>query len=281
MTIQNQGPGLPAHPVTDTRSFIPLLLVAAGCLIFAIAVLALPMMRDNLAGVDNSPQDTPAPLKRDVAQIPEPKIAALPQSEAAPETADPADVVTRAQVPLLAIRFTPIDRVTAVAITEQLRQPIRLIDTGVPKRDLPMLTDDVLTILVPDGGQIDPSLREMLIEAVRQRQSDAYIRVLLNTAVERDQIEVPPILRTTTGALDTYSLLKAMAQTVGSPIPKIPQDVDTNGIQKIVEGDSLARLALRYYGQPLKFDLILAANPQIDPQDPVLVPGDVIQMPKP
>lgn len=209
-----------------------------------------------------------AALRRDAAQ------------KAAPQLPE-YDVVARAQMPLLTVSFTPIDRVTSAAITEQLRQPIRLINVGVPKRDLPQLTDDVLRLLSPAKADGAETLKTLLNEAIQQRQSDAYIRVLMNTAVERGQFDIPTTLRTTDGRLDTYSMLKAMAQTAGTPVPVMPEDVQTNGTQKIVPGDSLARLALRYYGQPLKYDIILAANPQIDPRDPILRPGDVIQMPKP
>ncbi|MEP4195107.1 MAG: LysM domain-containing protein [Aliishimia sp.] len=282
------------------KSNLPLLLIATAFLTLTI-VLILLQSDENTHVASRVPTTASSPQPEVVAQttasiptpsIPEPSSAAEPlngplaaalRADNAPvEELEPQyDVVARAQMPLLSVSFTPIDRVTSAAITEQLRQPIRLINIGVPKRDLPTLTDDVLTLLSPKNAQSSQGMQDLLTDAVTQRQSDAYIRVLLNTAAERGQFEVPPTLRTTTGTFDAYSLLKAMAQTAGSPVPKMPKRVETNGTQKIVPGDSLARLALRYYGQPLKYDIILAANPQIDPRNPILTPGDVIQMPKP
>ena len=239
----------------------------------------------SVAPVSAPTEPTPEPVPEQTAAAPlnAPLAAALrrdAEEQRAPQLPE-YDVVARAQMPLLTVSFTPIDRVTSAVITEELRQPIRLINVGVPKRDLPQLTDDVLALLSPTGAGSPDALKDLLNEAIRQRQSDAYIRVLLNTGVERGTFDIPPTLRTTDGAFDAYSLLKAMAQTAGTPVPVIPEEVETNGIQKIVPGDSLARLALRYYGQPLKYDLILAANPQINPANPVLTPGDVIQMPRP
>lgn len=247
--------GLPDGMETQTAAAAP-----------APRTVAPPQTQTEQSSALNGP--LAAALRRDAVQQTAPQL---------PEY----DVVARAQMPLLTVSFTPIDRVTSAAITEQLRQPIRLINVGVPKRDLPQLTDDVLRLLSTADADGADTLKTLLNEAIQQRQSDAYIRVLLNTAVERGQFDIPPTLRTTDGRLDAYSMLKAMAQTAGTPVPVMPEDVQTNGTQKIVPGDSLARLALRYYGQPLKYDIILAANPQIDPRDPILRPGDVIQMPKP
>lgn len=292
--LTDQGRAAPfqarAQEAEQRNSNLRLLVIAAAFLCVAIALV---LWQPDLAGPAASGRETAATTT--AARMPGTEAASTPLNaplaaalrrdaagEAAPQaTAPEYDAVARAQMPLLTVSFTPIDRVTSAVITEQLRQPIRLIDVGVPKRDLPQLTDDVLALL--SAAPIDgaDALKSLLNEAIRQRQSDAYIRVLLNTAVERGAFGIPHALRTTDGALDAHALMKAMAQTAGTPVPVMPEQVETNGTQKIVPGDSLARLALRYYGQPLKYDIILAANPQIDPRDPVLTPGDVIQMPRP
>lgn len=77
-------------------------------------------------------------------------------------------------------------------------------------------TADALALRSADETRGKPVLARMVTDAIRQRQSDAY------------------------------SLLKAIAQIAGTPAPTMAQDVETNGSQKIVAGDSLARLALRY-----------------------------------
>lgn len=283
-----------SEPMTSTtRTNIPLLLIATAFLGVTILLVMLQPGSDSTTPTKTAiaqpvaPQPEPsAPAATERASTPlnGPLAAALradSDAQTPVQAAAEPDVVSRAFNPLLTNIFTPIERVTSAYIIEELRQPIRLINVGVPKRDLPTLIDDVLVLLSPNATKQQPELRALLVEAISQRQSDAYIRELLSLAIERDGVTMPTTLRTTTGTLDAFSMLKAMAQTAGTPVPVFPDNVETNGTQKIVPGDSLARLALRYYGQPLKYDLILAANPQIDPMNPVLTPGDVIQMPKP
>jgi nucleoid-associated protein YgaU len=282
------------HDREPRGSNLRLLLLATS---FLIVTIGLVLWQPHLPGAPDaqtSQTAASAPLATAAggsAVSNDPLAAALRRQAAVMEAAEragrerqqqqEAQTVTRAQMPLLTVSFTPIERMTSLAILEELRQPLRLINVGVPKRDLPQLADDVLKLLSPVQAEAPEALKEMLVEAIRQRQSDAYIRVLLTTGAERGTFPIPPTLRTTDGRFDAYSLLRAMAQTAGNPVPVMPDDVQTSGTQKIVPGDSLARMALRYYGQPLKYDIILAANPQIDPLNPVLTPGDVIQMPKP
>ncbi len=295
--LKDKGRAAPVEtgvPIREPKnSNLRLLLLATGILIVTIGLV---LWQPHLTGIPDTPAPQTAALQPQTGAAErtastDPLAAALRRQTAVTEAAQSAgrerqqareaQTVSRAQMPLLTVSFTPIERMTSLSILEELRQPIRLINVGVPQRDLPQLAEDVLTLLSPVQAPASAPLKDMLIEAVRQRQSDAYIRVLLTTAAERGTITIPPTLRTVEGTFDAYSLLKAMAQTAGNPVPMMPEDVQTSGTQKIVPGDSLARMALRYYGQPLKYDIILAANPQIDPLNPVLTPGDVIQMPKP
>ena len=192
-----------------------------------------------------------------------------------------ANTLARPQFALFSNTFTPLDQVTSAMIKQQMRQPIRLIDTGAEQRSIPSLTQDAITRLVLPNESIDPKLAKLISEAVFERQSDEYIRKLVNSVAQREDILIPATLRKTDGSWDTYSLVKGMAQMAGGPLSGANVLVGTNGTQRIVTGDSLARIALRYYGQPFKYDIILAANPQIDPLNPRLVPGELIQMPLP
>lgn len=299
------------HAIDEPRrSNLPLLLIAATFLCLTIALVVLqPMLTgedDNFAAAETTAKSVPA-------VVPAPAAAPAPERQvvtAEPTVTSKEETVTRAaavplsppvvnstpeidlskinanavapsQFALFANTFTPLDRVTSAVIKQQLRQPIRLINSGAVKRDVPTLANDVISLLSSGSTSIDPRLRRLISEAVLERQSDDYIRELVNTVAKREALTVPVTLRTTDGQWEVYSLLKGMAQLAGGPAPKASADVETNGTQRIVPGDSLARIALRYYGQPFKYDIILAANPQIDPQNPVLRPGDYIQMPKP
>lgn len=192
-----------------------------------------------------------------------------------------ANALARPQFALFSNTFTPLDQVTSAVIKQQMRQPIRLTATAVEQRTIPSLTEDAISRLTLANERLDPKLIQLISAAVIERQSDEYIRSLVNSVAPREGIRIPATLRKTDGTWDTYSLIKGMAQMTGGPLSLTTVQQGTNGTQRIVTGDSLARIALRYYGQPFKFDIILAANPQIDPLNPLLEPGALIQMPKP
>ncbi|WP_299618663.1 hypothetical protein [uncultured Tateyamaria sp.] len=128
----------------------------------------------------------------------------------APLLSDPAPdatEVTRADASLL-----DLDGLSASeAVSRQLRQPIRLTETGVKHRDLRTLTADVLQGFghtVHDG---DP-LHALLVQALTEGQSNAYIDALLNTALARGDFKLPTQLRLTSGRLNTPALLAALVR---------------------------------------------------------------------
>jgi len=192
-----------------------------------------------------------------------------------------ANVISRPHFASFSNTFVPLDQVTSAIIKQQMRQPIRLTNVGTKQRTIPSLTQDAITRLNLPNETVDPKLADLISAAIFERQSDQYIRKLVNSVVQREDIRIPSVLRKTDGSWDTYSLVKGMAQMAGGPLSGTGTLVGTNGTQRIVTGDSLARIALRYYGQPFKYDIILAANPQIDPLNPKLVAGELIQMPLP
>ena len=300
--------------VSEPQSNMTLMLIAAGFLCLTIALVVLqPLLTSSSTPSAPAPiaqtsesEPTPEPEPQDLVIVDADPIVAGPdpiiepaedtvtQAARAPlsTSLEPsvaqidlskvnANDIVRPQFALFSNTFTPLDRVTSATIKQQMRQPIRLIDTGTGKRDIPTLTSETLSHLSLGRDTVDPKLTDLVATAVFERQSDMYIRELVNTAANREPMTIPATLRTTKGDWDTYSLLKSMAKSVGGPISGPVGDVQTNGFQRIVPGASLARIALRYYGDPLKYDIILAANPQIDPINPVLKPGDTIQMPRP
>jgi len=113
--------------------------------------------------------------------------------------------VTRAETSLLEPQ--PIS--AAEAVSRQLRQPIRLTDTDARHTDLRSLTGIVLIGFGHTPAQ-DDRLQSLLVQALTEGQSNAYIDALLNTAAARGEFSLPRQLTTVTGRLDTETLLAAL-----------------------------------------------------------------------
>lgn len=115
--------------------------------------------------------------------------------------------VTRADASLL-----DLDGLSASeAVSRQLRQPIRLTDTGVQHRDLRTLTAHVLQGFGHDVHD-DDRLHALLVQALTEGQSNAYIDALLNTAAARGDFAPPTQLRMASGRLNTPALLAALVR---------------------------------------------------------------------
>lgn len=115
--------------------------------------------------------------------------------------------VTRADASLL-----DVQRVSASeAVSRQLRQPIRLTDTDARHTDLRSLTSAVLIGFGHTPGQND-RLQGLLVQALTEGQSNAYIDALLNTAAARGEFALPRQLTTAAGRLDTETLLMALVR---------------------------------------------------------------------
>lgn len=88
--------------------------------------------------------------------------------------------------------------------------PFTPVAEGTPDWfDLHALTGAVLT----DFGHIvrpGDAFHQILVQAVAEGQTDAYIDALLNAAAARGAFEVPLALLTTNGRLDTETLLMAL-----------------------------------------------------------------------
>jgi len=222
------------------------------------------------------PTQSPAPrIAENAAQQPRPSAAQ--QRQPVEDTA-----VTRTQLPLLSAApdLPPRSESTAQAITKQLRQPLRLTTTTQRPADLPGLTDLALQQLgAPVFAPVDENLRSLLVDAVLQRQSDTYVAVVLNAALARGEIDVPPGVRTPSGDLDVSALLSALVEASGSELPTPRLPLHQSGSYIVQSGDSLAGLASRYYGRPLDFVHILQANPALRQSGGNLEPGQQITIP--
>ena len=124
-----------------------------------------------------------------------------------------------------------------------------------------------------------PYLVALVVESVLQRQSDTYINVLLNTARDRGRIAVPAALLTADGRVDSQSLLTALVRASGAEATAVVQQITVPSRHLISAQDSLASLALRYYGSAAGVAKILAANPHLDATNLSLVPGETLLLP--
>ena len=115
------------------------------------------------------------------------------------------DTVTRLDTSLFSVH----NDTDGARVDSTGHQPIRLTEGNVITYDLRSLTATVLT----DFGHVtrrgDP-LHELLVQALANQQSDAYIDALLNTAAGRGDFRVPVSLLGPGGRLDTPTLLQAI-----------------------------------------------------------------------
>ena len=96
-------------------------------------------------------------------------------------------------------------------------------------------------------------LERMIVEALKQGQSDAYIDALVNDAAGKGKVEVPGALLTADGRVDTTTLLKLLSSA--------PDALRAGGrIHTVQPGDSLASISFRFYGTTDRHQDIYEAN---------------------
>ena len=149
-------------------------------------------------------------------------------------------------------------------------------DTG----DLRSMTSGVLAALGaatgPAPGATGPQkLETLIVQALRQGQSDAYLDALLNEAAATGAVTIPAALVTSDGRVDTVTLLAslvqksagqgdvdtaALAAAAGArPAPR-PQRSTQDQLYVVRPGDSLAAISYRFYGETTFYQQIFAAN---------------------
>lgn len=138
-------------------------------------------------------------------------------------------------------------------VTQQI---ISDADTIAPTQDLPQ-------------AQEETDLANMIAEAISTDQSNAVLRAIITDAIQNNQMTVPRALVNSNGDIDTASLIAALVQfsaegsatDPGYELP--PQRTFSNGDtleHLVVQGESLASISLRYYGNTFDYPRIFAAN---------------------
>lgn len=127
-----------------------------------------------------------------------------------------------------------------------------------PDTDVTGLIKSVVGTL--DDTSTGRALESYLLWAIGTEKSDAYIDSLLNSAAAKGDFQIPLVLTTLSGRLDTPSLLNSVL--VAARQAHILEPAATHPAQQhhLRLSDSLAGLSLIYYGDPLGHMRIAAAN---------------------
>ena len=158
---------------------------------FLIVTIGLILVQPNVAP-NQLAENEPTELTKtaDLASVPS---ANYSNSEA---------VVTRFETPLLSVGG--IQR--AEHVSKLLRQPIRL---NGATRDIRALSREVLAKFGYNAS-VGDRLHGLLVQALAEGQSDAYIDALLNTAVTRGDFRAPVALTMPSGRFTTDALLQEL-----------------------------------------------------------------------
>lgn len=172
-----------------------------------------------------------------------------------------------------------------------------LADLGVTQA-APAAADDPMAAMTASvlaglaGGAPAPAAAEpgpqdlqgLVVQALRQGQSDAYIDLLLNEAASSGQVAVPEALMTAEGKVDTGTLLRSivaqataetdaltqqLAAAAGGAAPVARPAVANAAAATpsagptyytVEKGDSLAYISMVFYGSPSLYTKIFEAN---------------------
>jgi len=105
------------------------------------------------------------------------------------------------------------------------------------------------------GPSTERGLEHLIVSALSQGQSDAYIDALVNQAAARGEVAVPDSLLTADGQVDTSSLLSALQ------VSGLAAGVDET--YTIQPGDSLKAISYRFFGSTAHANSIFNANRDI------------------
>lgn len=136
-----------------------------------------------------------------------------------------------------------------------------------------------------DAPQSPGALNALIVQAMREGQSDAYVDSLINEAVGTGQVQAPASLVTSSGDVDTATLLDSLVQQsfatqpepTAAPAATLPPEGDLTYV--VQPGDSLAGIALRHYGTTTAHDIIYSANRDILPTPSAVRPGMTLRIP--
>lgn len=137
-------------------------------------------------------------------------------------------------------------------------------------------------------------LLELVGEAMARGETTDYINALVLEAHDNGQIAVPDSMTSSDGEVDTAALLESVVNAAIAGQPAQPAD-DSSALEAeaqrtqtntgvlgqthtVVAGDTLRKLAIRYYGDMDAYRQILDANPVISNENLIKI-GQVLQIP--
>ena len=172
-------------------SNMKLMLIAAAFLLVTIGLILM--------------QPSRAPQQMAASEQPTAAVTSETQVARAASTQQTQDV-TRSNTSLLTLTQSELTG----DVSKMLRSPIRL---NGQRNDLRQLAK---TALESFGHTAVPgdALYDLLVQALAEGQSNAYIDALLNTAAGRGEMSVPVALQTASGRLDTDTLLLGLASLI-------------------------------------------------------------------
>lgn len=265
-------------------------LIAGGfCAITAALVLLQP------GGAPQRDAGAPSVTRADVdltgiAQAPRPATEAAPAP--APQTGAAVAVASAIET-AQARAALRTDNTTLAAVTDGVLSELGLPGARPQSAEAGQMQDMTRSALAninalrktQAAGPAPQRLPELISQALREGQSDAYIDALLNEAANRGEVLVPKALVTSDGRVDTAVILadivgRAKAAAEGSEAtPKTPADIVVGGqgvevrmvtkadgeavqyrFYTVNRGDSLGAIAVRFYGDVTHFSAIYEAN---------------------
>lgn len=216
------------------------------------------------------------------------------------------DIVTRAET-LIAPVVPPLqtDESSMQAMTQGVLAGLGVAPATPQDGDLRDLTAGALAAIRTATGQPDPNvspqtaLQALVVRALRDGQTDAYIDTLVNEAARSGQVVIPEALVTAEGRVDTYLLLSSIvtqaAIDAGGAAPAVPEVAGGDGVEvRVVQtatateqfrfytvspGDSLGAIAVKFYGRLEYYPQIFDANRQILASPDMLKPGQRLVIP--
>ncbi|WP_415919145.1 hypothetical protein [Tateyamaria sp. SN6-1] len=192
----------------NSSAKITVLLVVMGFLMVTIVLVAMQPRPQPAPTITAEIAPAPQPVAAPAPVVAEPVVAAIvaPAPTPAPPQPDPVvQQVSRADASLLELR----EAVRSTQASDVLRQLSTEGASG--PSDLPRLARNVLSgfgYAVQEGDR----LHALLVGALSNQKSDAYIDALLNTAAARGEFTPPFALILPTGRMDTGILLDAMVR---------------------------------------------------------------------
>lgn len=131
------------------------------------------------------------------------------------------------------------------------------------------------------------ALRGLVEQALKEGQSDAYLEALISEAADKGQIAVSDSMRTTTGEVDTRTLLASLvSKSEAAPADVEALIVEASGepladrFYQVVSGDSLAAISLSYYGNASDYTRIFEANRDSLSRPDLIGVGQILLIPR-